>query len=347
MAEPDDRYAEAEIIWDDEVQEPSETDQAAALPRPEPSRPASEPRARRTSGEPGKAPGAPSPAEAKVPNERKTARRQAERTLVPEEAIGNRQPRASVTPQAMPARRSPVPLPLLILAGVLLLVVGTVALRSWRSYKRELPQVALLGYTEGIPALKQGQFDKAYQLLSAAKEAVVTLHDQVEHAGEIREAADQASIFVNLLSDSLESLLDEAARTTPQAWASRFDDLYKGRSVIIDATITATPESSPKNRHEIDYVVLAPGEGNPKERRATIDLTGVDAISNAHPNKGDHVTFGACLESFQFDVESGEWRIRMAPKTSVTITSREALEALGWPSDFGLPEQGGSGGEAQ
>src|SRR5262249_25602659 len=90
------------------------------------------------------------------------------------------------------SRRAPLPLPLLILAGVVLLILATVALRTWRSYSRELPQVAQLGFTEGIPALKEGKFDKAYQLLSAAKDAVVALRDQVEHAGEIRSAADQS-----------------------------------------------------------------------------------------------------------------------------------------------------------
>lgn len=242
-------------------------------------------------------------------------------------------------PRFRQTSRSPLRSPLIILTGVGLLVVGTVVLRSWRNYKRELPQVAQIGFAEGIPALKGGQFDKAYQLLSAAKEAVVALHDQVEHAGEIREAADQAAIYVNLLSDSLEAMLDEAARTTPQAWSTRFDNIYKGRSVIIDATITATPETSPRNRYELDYLVLTQGDGDPKERKAVIDLTGAEAITLAQPRKGDHVTFGACLESFQFDVDAGEWVIRLQPKSSVSMTYREALESLGWPRGTIVPEE--------
>ena len=64
------------------------------------------------------------------------------------------------------------------------------------------------------------------------------LGGEVEAAEEIRQAADEAAIFVSLLSDPLENLLDEAAMMSPQAWADRFDTLYKGRGVIIDATIT-------------------------------------------------------------------------------------------------------------
>ena len=225
--------------------------------------------------------------------------------------------------------------------------MGTVAFRTWRSYKRDSPQVAQVGFTRESPRLKAGQFDKAYQLLSAAKDAVVRLNDQVEHASEIREAADQAAIFVNLLSDSLETLLDEAAPSPPQAWANRFDDLYKGRSVIIEATITATPETSAKNRYEIDYLVLGQGVGDPRDRRATIDLTGVEAITLAHRNKGDHVIFGARLESFQMDKDAGEWVVRLEPKTAVSITCREALEAIGWPSGTILPDEALPAGEAR
>ena len=129
-----------------------------------------------------------------------------------------------------------------------------------------------IGRTEGIAALEEGKFDHANQLLSAAREAVDALGGAVEDAEEVRHAADEASILVNLLTDSLESLLDEAARTSPQAWADRFDTMYKGRAVVIDATITATPDTPGSNRYELDYLVLAAGQGAREQRYARIDL---------------------------------------------------------------------------
>ena len=150
--------------------------------------------------------------------------------------------------------------PLLVLVCVALLALGTFAWRTWRQRWENLPQVVRIGRTEGIAALEEGKFDHANQLLSAAREAVDALGGAIEGAEEVRHAADEASILVNLLTDSLESLLDEAARI-PQAWADRFDTLYKGRAVVIDATITATPDTPGSNRYELDYLVLAAGQG--------------------------------------------------------------------------------------
>ena len=232
------------------------------------------------------------------------------------------------------------PRPLVILACVALLVLGTVAIRHWRNRRQDLPQLAIAGRTEGIPALEEGKFDKANQILSAAREAVDSLGGAVEDADKIRHAADEASIFVNLLSDPLESLLDEASRTTPpQAWATRFDSLYKGRSVIIDATITAAPETGSTHRYEIDYLVLTPGEGTREPPRGRIDLTGFEVITLAQRKVGDRVVFGARLAAFQYDLNAGEWLIRFEPKSGVSIRYMKALETLGWPSGSWMPEE--------
>jgi hypothetical protein len=202
-----------------------------------------------------------------------------------------------------------------------------------------LPQVVRIGHTEGIAALEGGQFDHAHQLLSEAKAAVMALGDAVEGASEVRHAADEAAIFVNLLSDSLESLLDEAAGTSPQAWSDRFDTMYKGRAVIIDATITATPETSGSNRYDLDYLVLPAGQGSRGERYARIDLTGLEAITLAGHKEGDHVIFGSRLAAFHYDAESKEWLIRLEPKSGVSITHYKALQSMGWPTSDARPPE--------
>jgi hypothetical protein len=124
---------------------------------------------------------------------------------------------------------------------------------------------------------------------------------------------------------------------TRQAWDARFFDVYKGRAVIIDATITATPEQGGKGRYEIDYLVLTPGEGTKEQRFARIDLTGFEAITLAGHKVGDPVVFGAVLSGFEFDVDAGNWVIRLEPKSGVSIKHRKALEAIGWPGAETLP----------
>jgi hypothetical protein len=229
---------------------------------------------------------------------------------------------------------------LLIFVGVALLVLGTVELRYRRHHRQRLPQIAEIGKSEGIPALEQGKFDKAYQLLAAAKEAVDSLEGAVENADKIRHAADEASLFVDLAPETLESMLDEAARTTPQAWKNRFENLYKGRAVIIQAQITATPNSPGGQRYEIDYLVLPPGaganfralQGARPARLGRFDLTDFELFKMAQPAVGNHVLFGVRLASFQFDNVAEEWVIRPEPKSGVFIQYTKALESLGWPS---------------
>ena len=96
------------------------------------------------------------------------------------------------------------------------------------------------GEVGGHPvALEQGDFDKAHNLLSAARKAVDALGGGVEDADEIRRAADEAEILVNLCIKKLEDLLAEA--TSTEEWAEKFDTLYKGQSYIFETRVVATP----------------------------------------------------------------------------------------------------------
>jgi hypothetical protein len=227
-----------------------------------------------------------------------------------------------------------------VLACVAVLALGTLAWRTWRQRWENLPQVARIGATEGIAALEEGKFDHANQLLSAAREAVDALGGAVEDADKIRHAADEAAIFVNLLNDSLESLLDEAARTStsPQAWADRFNTIYKGRAVVIEATITATPDTAGSHRYELDYLVLAAGQGTREQPYARIDLTGFEAITLVEHKEGDHVVFGGRLAAFQYDPDAQGWMIRFEPKSGVSIKYYKALQSMGWPSGSFYPD---------
>ena len=305
--------SDAEIIWEEE------TPEVESSPTPAPS-----PEAPRR---PGRRPDRP--------------RRVTSQLQSAEDVVGRRVPIDAIG-RAGSRRKSR---PFLIFGIVALVVVGTVALRIWRNQRQALPLVAELGRTEGIPALEQGNFDKAHQLLSAAKRAVDRLGGAVEGAEEIRRAADDAAIFVNLVPESLEELLDQAARTNPESWAARFESLYQGRSVVLDSRISAAPDS-PRGRYEIEYVVMPAGEtanfrglgGARPERTARIDFKDFELFELAQPKVGDRVLIGARLADLRFDVEADGWIIRLQPKSGVFIHSNKALEALGWPPAAAEPE---------
>jgi hypothetical protein len=221
--------------------------------------------------------------------------------------------------------------PALIFLAVGLLVVGTVAFRIWKQRRQDLPLVAERGRSEGLVALDEGKLDKAHQLLAAAKSAVDSLGGQVEGADDIRQGAAEAAILVDLVPETLETLLDQAGRTEPKAWAARFDNLYKGRCVFFDAAIVAVPGEDGFDRYEIDYHVFN-GPGPQPARSARIDLRDFRLFEQAGPKIGDQVLFGARLASFAFDTDSEEWVIRFEPESGVFLSHTRALESLGWHS---------------
>src|SRR5207248_2882053 len=142
--------------------------------------------------------------------------------------------------------------PLLFLA-VGLLLVATIAIRHSRQRRQELPRIAALGRVEGLAALDEGEFDKAYQLLIPARDAVDALGDAVEGPAQIRQGAAEAAIFNRLVPQRLEVILDEAGRSDPKEWPAYFATHYKGRAIIVDSYVIAVPDRAGQGRYELDY----------------------------------------------------------------------------------------------
>jgi hypothetical protein len=217
------------------------------------------------------------------------------------------------------------------------LVIATVAWRYRERLRQEYPAIVEKGRTDGIRALEDGEFDKANQLLSAARSAVDGLGGAVEGADNLRQAADEAAIFVDLITQDLGDLLDEAGRTDKLSWATRFDSLYKGRSIFVDSIVTAVPDGTASSRYELLLRILPPGEATKRngrpDRFGVIDLTGFRLLELAGRPLGDRVIFGARLASFAYDDNAESWVIRLEPKSGVFITHTKALDSLGWRED--------------
>jgi hypothetical protein len=365
----------AEIIWDDTPRKadsprgrtsPTAKDAGSVLQRPyepgevedtvQPSARAAPPPRPRARPEPveGAAPGSPAvrpgAAAASEASDAGAKRRESRAKATAARSARPRRGRELPIPAILEVESVPKPrarsrLRLLILL-LPLLVLATVAWRVWRSYRQEFPLIVERGRTEGIAALEDGDFDRAYQLLSAAKTAVDGLGGAVEDADEIRHAADEAALFVDP-APLLEDLLAEAARTNPETWATRFDTLYKGRSVFIQSRIRAIPQGS--SGYQLWYRVFSPGEastprdgGMPRaDRFADIDLAGFELLELARIAVDRDVCFGARIASFRYDSDQKHWVVRLEPKSGVFVLHRKALEAAGWPlpkASSDLPE---------
>jgi DNA-directed RNA polymerase subunit RPC12/RpoP len=358
---------EAEIVWDDAVEAPP----AGSPPRGEPASPRSpdqaddgpEPTPRKHSGGPRVQPSRERPRRPrpKAPGTKKDAEAAADHQEPRPAHHGERQARAGRPPERVATDRrqflqAPAPAALetgrqsrkrryhqMILVVVPLLVVLSVGWRYWRSKQLEYPIIIERAKSKGIPALEEGNFDKANQDLSAAKAAVDALGGAVDDADEIRTAAAEAALFVDQAPVSLEDMLEEAGRTADRdKWASTFSTLYKGRAIVFDTWVIAEAGKSGGTPCEILYKVLPPGAatsfdltdtgGARHQRMAWIDLAGFQLFEVAPPKAGEHVTFGARLAAFEYDDAKDIWVVRLEPKSGVFIIHTKALQALGWRS---------------
>jgi hypothetical protein len=214
---------------------------------------------------------------------------------------------------------------MLVGLAVVGLVMATVAYSLYRNARRDYPTMVQQGRDDGIPALDDGDFDRAYRLLSRAAEAVEALGGQIGGAEEVRQAAREAAIFVDLIPERLEEILDARARTVDEAeWQSTFDRRYKGRAVLLSAQVTGTPASS--GRFEVNYRVLNRTATNP--RIARIDFEGFRLLEAGAPEVGAQIQFGARLEAIWSDQDG--YLIQLQPNSGVTITHVDALDAIGW-----------------
>ena len=107
---------------------------------------------------------------------------------------------------------------------------------------------------------------------------------------------------------------------------------YKGRSIILDAPISAVPDPArPGSSYQVDCPIYF-GRGPRPDGKGRIDLAGFRSSSWPQPKVGEQKPFGARLASLELDPTSNEWVLTFEPDSGVFITHPKALEAIGWPA---------------
>ncbi len=223
----------------------------------------------------------------------------------------------------------------LIFSGVLVLVTLTVFQVVRRQQSRDLVRDIEVGRIEGIPALERGDFDIAHRLLSRADRAVRALGGEVSGAEEIRQAASEAAIVVDLVAAPLEALLDERARLSDDEWLALFRSSYQNRSILLEARVLPQREWPRTDVPELDYRILTPGPTRPRQGR--IDLEGFLLFLETppEPNTAEPLRFGARLSGLTFDAQESAWLFQLQPESGVFITRVGVLNAMGWgPTPF-------------
>lgn len=221
----------------------------------------------------------------------------------------------------------------LLFAGLVVLIVGTVAIRRHRMRLEELPRIAEIGRTEGLKKLDAGEFHAAKKLLADAADAVNGLGGRFEGAESIRQGALEAAIFADLAPKGIDEILEEAATSEAKDWPSHFATMYKGRSVILDPPVIEAPEAGkPNSRYQVGYPLYF-GRG-PRPEKGRLDLTGFRLFELSQPKVGEQKPFGARFASVELDLTTNEWVVTFEPDSGAYITHAKALEAIDWaPAD--------------
>ena len=209
--------------------------------------------------------------------------------------------------------------------GVALVIGLTVFFQLRQAHRERLPRVANLGRTEGIAKLEAGQFDEAKQILGDAAAAYDEMRDNSDEARAIRQAAREAAIFADLASRPLEEILDKVA--ADGAAIKEFQDLDKGRSVIIESRITKTPEQG--GFYDVDYRVAVGTGPAPARPLGQLDLKGLKLLADLKPKVGETLFMGVRLADLK--LQDGTWWVRLEPGSGVSMNNWKALAAFGWP----------------
>lgn len=229
----------------------------------------------------------------------------------------------------------------LLAVGLVLVIVGAVSLKRWRQRLEELPRIAEIGRTEGFKKLDAGDFFAAKKILADAAAAVDAMGGRFEGADKIRQAAQEAAIFTDLVPQTLEDLVEEAATYRDVGgWSDHFAAIYRGRSIILETTITAIPDSTkPGSRYGDAYQILV-GRGPKPEARGRLDYAKFALFDLTEPKVGEIKLFGARLAALEFDIADNIWVITLEPDSGVFMTHPQALEAIHWPAGEPVEEPG-------
>ncbi len=219
-----------------------------------------------------------------------------------------------------------------VILGVIGVTAATFAYRTWQSRLEALPKVADENWSEGRAALEIGEFDSAKQKLTRAVDALEKLGGRDERLPEARQLSREAALLADRINLTLEELLDEAVRqTSPEAWATRFETLYQGRSVVIDTTVEGPPPAGAEpGAYPLSYRVLL-GRGPRASRVGRIDLSGFRLFADQSLEVGAPVLFGARLAGVELD--GRDWRIRLEPDSGVILTQFKPLQLTDWEPD--------------
>ena len=108
--------------------------------------------------------------------------------------------------------------------------------------------------------------------------------------------------------------------------------MYRGRSILVETTITAVPvPDKPGSRYEDAGRILIGRNAEP-QAKGRLDYTGFGLFDLSQPKVGETKLFGARLATLELNLAESTWFVTLEPDTGVFLTHTQALEAIHWPT---------------
>ena len=211
--------------------------------------------------------------------------------------------------------------PLVTAAVTLTIVVGAVlALLATLHQKTDSIPNFQTHRTAAEEALQSGRLHLAAEEFAKARQLALQRPDALSPA-ELRSLSQklrETSLLADLLSESLDEILERAARLPEEEWKAQFAKRYRGpgsaNAVVFDAEVRQIGPG----RYRLDWELSA---GDEPARVEIDELRMLEDLTLQEPRR---LLFGARLGSIQRE-QNGVWVIRFEPLSGVLFTDPRAV----------------------
>lgn len=209
---------------------------------------------------------------------------------------------------------------IICIAGLVTLLIFSPTPRRMRnpseSIQREIDvQKQITSAKEKITqCIQQGHFALAVQHLDGVLPLLKRRPGESEEYNRLAKEREEIAVFADLLSESLEELLDHAIGLPEPEWRANFESRYRGKAIIFDTTV----RREEKDRIVADYVLRVQGED------VRLDLNDVELFQRLTLEKPQRFLFGLRLQRIE-RISPGKWSVKFEPDSGVLLTNADAV----------------------
>lgn len=245
------------------------------------------------------------------------------------------------------------------LTGLGIAVVLT-AIALWTVHARRVEQAAHRlnpAIEAGLAALQQGNVPEAAAQLAIAVDALDVLRRDDSHAAAIRQTQREAAALQGLSSETLLSLLDQADGAVESAlqsrpaeapeksappppldadWASRFNALYRGGWVVLEAPVKRLKATEQEQRrYDAEFPITIGPKQRAVEVRANFEAFDRLGIKDS-PRRA---IFGGRLQSCRLSEDEQRWIVELDPPSGFLWSTLRTYQLLGFAFSEWHPRQ--------